>query len=210
VAGPFAQLNPYIEVSSKAEATTTGLTGIHYNLHGGFEVNGGAKVAGWLKDLLGDIGEYSHEFYKKDVTIYEGSSPVPPYPSDPVRIKSQWKDDTYINIETGKIQATEVQPQWLSAQWIFEPVTGKDYTFRIKNAWKSSYLHIENGKLECGNIDSTWLSAQWQIQNLGGNLRIRSVWKDDIYINNEHAPEVEATQISDVWESAKWIVQKVE
>lgn len=130
------------------------------------------------------------------------------YPNVPVRIKSQWKG-TYINIETGKIQATDVKPGWLSAQWIFEPVTGKDNTYRIKNVWKSSYLHIENGKLECGNIQLGWLSAQWQIQNLDGNLRIRNVWKDNIYINNEQAPEVKATQIPDVWESAKWIVQKL-
>ncbi len=133
---------------------------------------------------------------------------VRPYPNERVRIKNQWKGK-YINIETGKIQATDVQPGWLSAQWIFEPVQGKANTYRIKNVWKSSYLHIENGKLECGNIQPGWWSAQWQIQNLNGNLRIRNVWKDNIYINNEHAPEVEATKISDVWESAKWIVQKL-
>ncbi|NIM13113.1 MAG: hypothetical protein GTO45_13435 [Candidatus Aminicenantes bacterium] len=72
VAGPFAQLNPYIEASSKAEVTTTGQTGTHYNLHGGFEVNGGAKVAGWLEGLLGNLGQYTRTFYTKDVTIYEG------------------------------------------------------------------------------------------------------------------------------------------
>jgi hypothetical protein len=72
VAGPFAQLNPYIEVLSEYKAQTSGQTGIHFNLHGGFEVNGGAKVAGWLQNLLGNLGQYTRNFFTKDVQIYDG------------------------------------------------------------------------------------------------------------------------------------------
>jgi hypothetical protein len=80
VAGPFARITPYIETTSQYMAQTGGQTGIHFNIHGGFTVSGGAKVAGWLKSLLGNLGEFSRDFYTKDVTIYDGwaNEPNPP------------------------------------------------------------------------------------------------------------------------------------
>jgi hypothetical protein len=76
VAGPFAQLNPYIEVSSKAEATTT-TGGIHYEINGGFEVNGGVQVAGWLKKLLKNGGQHIEQLYSpKPLKILEGDVPI--------------------------------------------------------------------------------------------------------------------------------------
>lgn len=72
VAGPFARITPYIEATSNYVAQTGGPTGVHFNLHGGFVASGGAKVAGWLKNLLGNLGEFNRDFYTKDVTIYDG------------------------------------------------------------------------------------------------------------------------------------------
>jgi hypothetical protein len=72
VAGPFARITPYIETTSQYVAQTGGPTGVHFNLHGGFVASGGAKVAGWLQGLLGNLGEFNRDFYTKDVTIYDG------------------------------------------------------------------------------------------------------------------------------------------
>jgi len=176
-------------------------------------VSGGASLSARIVSFGASLACFVNDIVRLyNALALEGSV----YPNVPVRLKSQW-NGTCINIEKGEreIEATDdVKPEWQSAKWIFQPVPGKDNTYRIKNVWKNLYLHIENiekGKnLECGEIKDKWLSAQWLIQDLHGNLRIRNAWKDNIYINNEDAPKVKATAIKDVWESAKWIVQKVE
>ncbi len=74
-----------------------------------------------------------------------------------VRLKNAWKG-TYLNVEAGPVAATEAPAGWLSAQWLLEPVAGRQNTFRIKNVWKGTYLHTETGMLAIGAIQPGWTS----------------------------------------------------
>ncbi len=66
----------------------------------------------------------------------------------------------YLNIEHGKLECSDIEQGWHSAQWGFEPAE-KGY-FRLKNRWKGTYIHIEHGAPECSDIKSAWWSAQWE------------------------------------------------
>jgi len=78
IAGPFAQLVPYLQGNASAQAGTT--TGVAYSIVGGLDVNGGVHMAGWLKDIVGDVGNYSTTFYNWQYTIASGSYTIPPPP----------------------------------------------------------------------------------------------------------------------------------
>lgn len=71
VAGPFLQLVPYMQATAGAQAGTT--TGVNYSIVCGLEVNGGATVAGWLKNLIGDLGTYTKTFTNPEKTIKSGT-----------------------------------------------------------------------------------------------------------------------------------------
>ena len=97
----------------------------------------------------------------------------PPTNGDPAGqnvfwIQNRWKPDQYLNIESGAIQSTPIQPGWLSARWTFEPVSGTNL-YRIRNVWQlTQYRNIESGVLTAGPVvtDSPifppgWWSALW-------------------------------------------------
>jgi hypothetical protein len=93
----------------------------------------------------------------------------PPTNGDPVGqnvfwIQNRWKPDEYLNIESGGIQSTQIQPGWLSARWTFEQVPGTNL-YRIRNVWQpSEYLNIEGGALVAGPIQPGWWSAMWTLE----------------------------------------------
>ena len=65
-------------------------------------------------------------------------------------IQNRWKPDQYLNIESGFIQSTPIQPGWTSARWTFEPVSGSN-SFQIHNVGQpDKYLNIVNGFLTAG------------------------------------------------------------
>jgi hypothetical protein len=76
VAGPFAELVPWIQADSGADVSA--VTNVHFKLHGALDVNGGAAMAGWLKSVVGNIGEYNKTFYSHPFTIYEGNVAITP------------------------------------------------------------------------------------------------------------------------------------
>lgn len=76
VAGPFAELVPWIQADSGADVSAA--TNVHFKLHGALDVNGGAAMAGWLKSVVGNIGEYNKTFYSHPFTIYEGNVAITP------------------------------------------------------------------------------------------------------------------------------------
>jgi uncharacterized protein (DUF2126 family) len=88
-----------------------------------------------------------------------------------VRIRNLWKPNEYLNIETGVIRSSTIQPYWTSAHWKLveyrdgtNPETIDGQTFRIQNRWKpDQYLHIENGVIQSGTILPQWHSALWII-----------------------------------------------
>jgi len=81
--------------------------------------------------------------------------------SDVYRIKSFSNPSLYLNIEYGKLECSEINNGWLSAQWI---VTKYQGSVRIQNVWKlDNYLNMENDILECSPILFNWQSAKWDL-----------------------------------------------
>ncbi len=70
------------------------------------------------------------------------------------------KSGLYLNVETGALTLSAIQPGWWSAQWTLEDA-GEGYV-RIKNRWKGTYLHNETKSLAAGAIQPGWWSAQWK------------------------------------------------
>jgi hypothetical protein len=89
------------------------------------------------------------------------------------RFANRWKPTEYIHIEAGNPMPGPIQPGWLSAQWLIEPVPGTSYN-RFNNLWKQDkYLHIEGGIPEAGPIQPGWLSAQWQFEAVPGTAFVK-------------------------------------
>jgi len=59
-----------------------------------------------------------------------------------VRIENRYRPAMQVNVEAGPVTASQTQPSWWSADWVFEP-TGAANTYRIKNRYKGTYLNIE-------------------------------------------------------------------
>ena len=70
------------------------------------------------------------------------------------------KSGLYLNVETGALAVSAIQPGWWSAQWTLEDA-GDGYV-RIKNRWKGTYLHNESKSLAAGAMQPGWWSAQWK------------------------------------------------
>jgi hypothetical protein len=131
----------------------------------------------------------------------------------PVVIKNHWRPDEYVNIESGLLAASPIQPGYLSARWNLEPVTaGSTIYRRIRNIWKpDQYLNIESGTLVAGSIEPGWLSAQWTVRPItpGSTLyRIQNVWKPDLYLNVESGT-LAAGPIQPGWLSAMWAIEPI-
>jgi hypothetical protein len=123
------------------------------------------------------------------------------------QIQNRWTSE-FIHVEQPKPAVGAIQPGWLSAQWVLEPVS--DGYYQIKNRWKNEYLHIQNGPIECGAIQPGWWSAQWALEPVAGTsfVRIRSRWKSEVAIHNQQG-FLEAGSVDLGWWSAQWQTLKV-
>lgn len=125
------------------------------------------------------------------------------------QIQNRWKTNEYINVENPTPTSGGIQPGWLSAQWIFEPVSGTPFV-KIKNKWRNQYLHIENGPLMSGAVKPEWWSAHWSLEPVAGtsSYRIRSRWKPQVALHNQNG-KLEAGSVELGWWSAQWQTIKV-
>src|SRR6187549_20744 len=67
------------------------------------------------------------------------------------RFANRCKPDDRLHIENGSLAVGPVQPGWLSAQWVVEPVEpgSTSLYFRFKNLWQPDrFLHTESGAPE--------------------------------------------------------------
>ena len=94
-----------------------------------------------------------------------------PY-STAIRLKNVWTGK-YLHVqnqnENAKVVCYDFRPDWLSEQWIVEPIdTSNDV--RLKNAWSGRYLTIENtgayANIWSQSLNPGWASQKWQIGNL--------------------------------------------
>lgn len=107
------------------------------------------------------------------------------------RIGNRLRDGTFLNIETGTLQSTQVLLDWLSARWSIEVISGSSpETVRIRSIWKPDlYLNVEQGPLVAGPIQSSWLSAQWILEGptpdqFGSYFyRIRNAWQTSLMLD---------------------------
>ena len=145
------------------------------------------------------------KFLSTIVILFIGiiSSPA----QDFFQLQNRWKAGEFIHVQQPNPAASAIQPEWWSAQWIFEPVDGY---YQIKNRWRNEFLHIQNGPIECGGIQPGWWSAQWALEPVAGTsfYRIRNRWKPEIALNNQQG-YLEAGPIDLGWWSAQWATIKV-
>ncbi len=79
------------------------------------------------------------------------------------RIRNRWKG-TYLHIENGKIEASDIPAGSWSSEWIVHQVPGTEFV-RIENRWKPElYLHHNWTILECATILPEWRSAMWELR----------------------------------------------
>ena len=124
------------------------------------------------------------------------------------QIKNRWKSNQHINIESGSISSSTIQPGWHSAQWTVESVPGTSFV-KFKNRRKSNqYIHIENGKLESSTIQTGWHSAQWTVEKVPGTsfVKFKNRWKSNQYIHIENG-KLESSTIQPGWHSAQWTLE---
>ncbi len=129
-----------------------------------------------------------------------------------IRIKNRWKKDGQtdyrIHIQNQNVDAGAADPNWWSAQWVLEKVSGTDFYY-IKNRWQKDgktnyYLHNQNGVIEAGAIQPAWWSAMWSLEKADGNFyRIKNRWKPDQYLHIQD-PALAAGPIQPSWFSAMW------
>ncbi|RKX50779.1 MAG: hypothetical protein DRP32_01545 [Thermotogae bacterium] len=67
IAGPYVQFEPWIKGETFASAGSSNQVG--YKITAGFNVNGGVHMAGWLKNLCGNIPSVSYTFWNKYWTL---------------------------------------------------------------------------------------------------------------------------------------------
>lgn len=122
-------------------------------------------------------------------------------------IQNRWKQNLFLNNQSGPLSASAIKPNWHSARWIIEPVTGTQY-IRIKNYWKQeNYIHNQNGLVAVGKIQPGWWSAQWSIEKVSNSpyVRFKNRWKSDHYLHIQNG-EIESGEINPGWWSAMWIM----
>jgi hypothetical protein len=81
-------------------------------------------------------------------------------------IHNRWKPNEYLNIQSGTLQSTSIQPGWLSARWSLEQIPGTNL-YRIRNVWQPPLcLNIESGKLTASEADPGWWSSYWSFERV--------------------------------------------
>ncbi len=71
VAGPYVTLTPWIR--GEANASLGSANQVGYSVTGGIKAEGGVAMAGWLKDLCGDIPSFSYQFFDWNRTFASGT-----------------------------------------------------------------------------------------------------------------------------------------
>lgn len=71
VAGPFVKLTPWIKGTTSASVGSSNQVG--YSVTGGLTASGGVQMAGWLKDLCGNIPSISYDFWEKSWDLKSGT-----------------------------------------------------------------------------------------------------------------------------------------
>jgi len=74
------------------------------------------------------------------------------------RFANRMRPAEHLHLEGGRLAVGPVEPGWLSAQWVVEPVEPVASTwFRFRSLWKPEHcLHIESGVPEAGPIEPGW------------------------------------------------------
>ncbi|WP_298512223.1 hypothetical protein [uncultured Kordia sp.] len=138
------------------------------------------------------------------------------FAQDYVRIKNRntINGDVYgIHIENTSVEAGTIQPNWWSAQWVFEKIPGSKY-YKIRNRWKKNgrddyYLHLVKGKLEASKLVRPNLKwAQWALEKVRGTpyYRIRNRYHlmHYIWIRIDKGIELTAGKVSPFEKLAHW------
>jgi len=120
-----------------------------------------AEMGGMINVEYGDVqGEAD---YKNSWGWHSAMWVFEPEEGGTFRIKNRWKG-TYLHIEYGSLEASDIPAGSWSSSWRLEEVPGTDYV-RIQNKWKPElYLHHNRDVLECATIDKNWKSAMWKLQ----------------------------------------------
>ena len=71
------------------------------------------------------------------------------------------------NEASGTLDVMAVQPEWDSAQWVFEAVPGTPFV-RIRNLWKKTYLTDVNGKPRAVPATSEATESHWTFEPVDG------------------------------------------
>ena len=164
---------------------------------------GGKQYRGLIDDKKKEYTNLRNSLYKNLITAK--SKEQIQSKTEYSRIKNRWKQ-TYLHIENGFIECSNIAPGWHSAMWIIEPVSGTSFV-RIKNRWKNTYLNIETGNIQCTDIQSGWYSAMWEIIPIIGTnyYRIKNRWKET-FLHIESGTQ-QFTDIQDGWHSAMWEIE---
>jgi len=128
------------------------------------------------------------------------------------RFANRMRPAEHLHLEGGRLAVGPVEPGWLSAQWVVEPVEPVASTwFRFRSLWKPEHcLHIESGVPEAGPIEPGWLSAQWRFELVADAAFVRVVNRLPLvqYIHVESG-KLDLGPVGPGWLSAQWVLEKV-
>jgi hypothetical protein len=71
VAGPYVKLTPWIK--GETNASVGNANQVSYSITGGIKAEGGVAMAGWLKNLCGNIPSFSYQFFDWNRTLASGT-----------------------------------------------------------------------------------------------------------------------------------------
>ena len=72
VAGPYVRLTPWLKGQANASAGSS-QNQVGYTVKGGLKLTGGVQMAGWLKNLCGNIGSKSYTLWSRTWTLKSGT-----------------------------------------------------------------------------------------------------------------------------------------
>lgn len=130
---------------------------------------------------------------------------------------NRWKQDQHLHIQRGKLESSQIEFGWWSAQWRMssqfigkfqDPAMHQHLAgwFYITNAWKpKTFLHLENGHLEASECGETRESALWTFDDAGdGFVQIRNRQRTEFYIHLDAFGFAKAGRIPAGYWSGRW------
>ena len=128
------------------------------------------------------------------------------------RFANRMRPADHLHIEGGPLALGPVEPGWLSAQWVVEPVEPVASTwFRFRSLWRPELcLHIESGVPEAGPIEPGWLSAQWRFEPVADAAFVRVLNRRPLvrYVHVESGA-LDIGPVAPGWLSAQWALERV-